>query len=199
MAEADQEWRAWKRNWEQAQFRGAIFFVETDNRSSGRRVAVHQYPKRNTPYAEDMGRSAIRVHVQGYLIGHPGSVADPEKGTTREPVSYLQLKDNLILALEADGPGLLRLPMQFQKNDMMVMVMSYSVTESRERGGMCMVEMDFVEYGDPAYRTNISTSSEIMKSSAATERAVTPPPTPTTPKEVAPFVKIHNDAELGSA
>ena len=174
-----------------------MFFVDTENRASGRRVAVHQYPKRNAPYAEDMGRQAFRITVQGYLIGSPGLQLD--NNVTRNEVDYLTLKDNLIDALEADGPGLLRLPLQYKMLDVTVMVQSYTVTESRERGGMASVEMEFIEYGDPAYRTNISTNAEVMKSAAAAEKTIVPPAKPTTPKEVEPFAKIHTDADIGSA
>src|SRR4051812_45354637 len=119
----------WRDKWQTATFRGATFFVETDVRGGGRRVALHQYPKRNTPYAEDMGHTANRFIVHGYLIG-------PD---------YLDLKNSLIDALEKDGPGMLRLPLPYQMADVNVMVQAYSITEARERGGACAVEMDFVE------------------------------------------------------
>ena len=32
------------------------FYVEIASKSGGRRTAFHQFPKRDTPYAEDMGR-----------------------------------------------------------------------------------------------------------------------------------------------
>jgi prophage DNA circulation protein len=41
-----------------ASFRGVIFHVETGGKSSGRRTVTHEYPKRDDPYAEDMGRVA---------------------------------------------------------------------------------------------------------------------------------------------
>jgi DNA circularisation protein N-terminus len=168
----------WRINYLQALFREEIFFVENQSRASGRRVALHQYPKRNLPYAEDMGRSALHFVVQGYLIGR----------------FYHQLKDKLIAALEKDGPGRLRLPMQYggPSNDVTVMVQSYTVSENRERGGMCGVEMDFVEYGNPAYRPNISTPDQLFTAAAATEKAVMGPPTPTTAQEVAPIAQVHS-------
>src|SRR5262245_21955657 len=112
----------WREDYVQAQFRDAIFFVETDSRSGGRRVAVHQYPKRNVPYAEDMGRTAVRITVQGYLISNwgrsPAADADTAgRGRQGEPIDYRILKNNLIEALERDGPGWLRLPMQYLKQD----------------------------------------------------------------------------------
>jgi prophage DNA circulation protein len=52
-----------------ASFSGVPYHVEHQARSSGRRIVMHEYPKRNTPYAEDMGRHAIRYQVTGYLVG----------------------------------------------------------------------------------------------------------------------------------
>jgi prophage DNA circulation protein len=160
----------WRDKWQEASFRGAMFFVETDTRAGGRRVALHQYPKRNTPYSEDMGRAANRFIVQGYLIGpnfgNP-HLAGPAPQNPQN--NYLDLKDTLILALEKDGPGQLRLPLPYMMADVTVMVMSYTVTEARERGGMCMVQMEFVEYGDPVYRQTVSTAEEINKSATKVE------------------------------
>lgn len=147
----------WRARYQLAYFRSAYFHVETDARQGGRRVAVHQYPKRNTPYAEDMGRSANRFLVQGYLIGP----------------TYWDAKNILIGELEKDGPGRLRLPLPYQMADVTVMVMSYTVTEARERGGYCTIEMDFVEYGDPNYRQQVSTTAQIDKSASNIEGKLT--------------------------
>ena len=152
----------WRDRYQQAQFRWAIFFVENDARAGGRRVALHEYPKRNVPYAEDMGRSAIRFTVQGYLIGLSPAQED----------SYLDLKDDLISCLEQDGPGVLQLPLPYGRKTIKVMVQAYNITESRERGGICTVDMTFVEYGDPTYRSTVSTSAEIEKSAGGMEKAV---------------------------
>jgi hypothetical protein len=161
----------WRDKFQQAMFRGAIFYVDTDSRVGGRRVALHQYPKRNIPYAEDMGRSAVTVSVQGYLIG---------------PI-YLQLKDNLISALEQDGPGMLRLPMPYQMADIQVMVQQYSISESREKGGFCTVEMSFVEYGDPVYRPVQYGPGQVANSAQNLNSSVIGPPAPDTASQVQPY------------
>src|SRR5262245_11492172 len=97
----------WRDKWLPAEFRGARFFVENDAQAGGRRVALHEYPKRSIPYAEDMGRAARRFSVQGYLIGHlPGRTVGSRPDATRN-ISYFDLKNDLIDALEADGPGVL--------------------------------------------------------------------------------------------
>jgi len=162
----------WRDIWEDASFRGAKFFVETNSRQGGRRVALHEYPNRNTPYAEDMGRAAFKISVQGYCIGP----------------YYLRMKDQLILELEKNGPGTLVLPMQYLRTDVEVMVNSYAVTESRERGGICMVEMQFVEYGDPAYREVAWSPAQMDQSARGVEAAVTGTPTATTAEEISPYI-----------
>jgi prophage DNA circulation protein len=170
----------WRDKYKQAFFRGVVFHVDTDRRAGGRRVALHQYPKRSIPYAEDMGRTANSFSVQGYLIG-------PD---------YLDNKTALIEALEADGPGNLRLPLPYAMSDVMVMVRAYGITESRERGGMCTVEMEFVEYGTPLYRPTISTSALIQTAATQAENAVLGPEQPTvdTATQAAPYVNIYQNA-----
>ncbi|MEY9179724.1 DNA circularization N-terminal domain-containing protein [Bradyrhizobium sp. USDA 313] len=125
----------WRRKFRQASFRGAIFFVESGGRSSGRRVVVHTYPKRNDPYSEDMGRAPVTFHVSGWLIGE----------------NYLLLRDILISALEEDGPGTLQMPFDYMGQNMQVMAGTYTITETRERGGYCSVEMEFTEFGTPGF------------------------------------------------
>jgi hypothetical protein len=173
----------WRDKWKQAMYRGAEFFVETDTRSSGRRVAIHEYPKRNVPYSEDMGRKAVKITVQGYLITGPGED------------TYLIKKDLLIEQLEKDGPGMLRLPLPYQAQDVEVMVVGYTVTETRERGGYCTIDMEFVEYGDPTYRSNISTGGEIRKAAGTTEDVVVGPSTDMTAQEVAAYWQAYQAAQ----
>jgi prophage DNA circulation protein len=167
----------WRDVWAVAKFRDAEFYVETNARQGGRRVALHQYPKRSVPYAEDMGRTANQFIVQGYCIGP----------------YYLGRKDDLIEKLEMDGPGTLVLPLQYKLIDVEVMVASYSVTESRERGGICMVEMNFIEYGDPNYRETPSIPAQVEQSAAAVEQAVVGPQTPQQAEQTQEETGQYND------
>lgn len=173
----------WRQKWQQASFRGVPFFVEGSSQAGGRRVALHEYPKRDTPYAEDMGRAAKRFPVSGYLIG-------PD---------YLDDKDALIEALEKAGPGMLRLPVPYKLQDVEVMVASFSVTESRERGGFCTVEMDFLEYGDPAYRKTSSSPEAINSSARGVEQSVAGDATRSTGTEAAPYLKLYDSVRGGEA
>jgi prophage DNA circulation protein len=178
----------WRNKFQQAMFRDAIFFVETDARQGGRRVALHEYPKRNVPYAEDMGKKALHFIVQGYLIGHMPYTANlSDSREDRAATSYLDMKDALIDALEADGPGRLRLPLPYRMSDIDVMVQTYSISETRERGGVAILEMEFTEYGDPLYRQVAWSPAQIDTSAANVETTVTGQTTPQTATEVAPY------------
>ena len=127
----------WRDSLIPASFRGAIFHVEASARKSGRRTVVHQYPKRNVPYAEDMGREAVQWTFTGYLILR-------DKGI---PGGLLASIGNLIGALEADDAGMLMHPIL---GAMLVMCVSYSYSDKRTAGGYVEFDMNFVEAGTPA-------------------------------------------------
>lgn len=146
---------------EQASFRGLIFHVETGARLSGRRTVVHEYPKRNDPYAEDMGRQARRFHFAGYLIYRPGN---PLYEYTRQRVL-------LYNALEEDGPGWLIHPV-FCPGGRNVMCERYTMVESRTRGGFSEFEMQFVEAGQAGNSVAlVNTVAQVAQAAANIENA----------------------------
>ena len=123
----------------------------------GRRIVNHEFPKRDVPYAEDMGRRAREFTVRGYLIVYPGSssyMPHPESSPLRDP-NYLNQRDKLIKALEStDGPAILQLPLLGALN---VMCTRYRVTEEEKIGGYCVFDMTFTEFGQaPATGTRES-------------------------------------------
>jgi prophage DNA circulation protein len=122
-----------------ALFRGAPFHVDANSRSSGRRLVLHEFPKRDMPYAEDMGRKARSFPVTGYVIG-------PD---------YTIYRELLVLALEASGPGLLILPTLLQRDSIMCQVRDYTVRETRQAGGMAEFDMQFVEAGEAGFSINV--------------------------------------------
>jgi prophage DNA circulation protein len=121
----------WRDRLRPASFRGVEFKVEVGSRTGGRRLAPHEFPKRDEPYTEDMGRKGRAFGVTGYLIGS----------------DYQSQRDRLIEALEREGASQLVHPTlgQFQ-----VSAGIYSCAERRERGGFCEVEMQFFEAGSQA-------------------------------------------------
>jgi len=139
---------AWRQYLKRASFRGEQFYVDTGVRESGRRVVQHEFPKRDVPYAEDMGRRAREFTVRGYLIVYPVSSNAGSPKFPNDPLkqaSYLRARDKLITALEStEGPANLQLPLLGILN---VMCVRYRVTEEEKFGGYCVFDMTFTEFG----------------------------------------------------
>jgi prophage DNA circulation protein len=126
----------WRLKLRPASFKGVVFFVEVDAKAGGRRIALHEYPKRDIPYAEDMGRRAKRFAITAYVIGVQ---------TRNVWTNYQDQRDLLINAIEAEGAGTLIRPTTAY--DIEVVAEGYSVTERREKGGYAQFDITFIESG----------------------------------------------------
>jgi len=142
-----------------ASWRGVIFYVETGARLSGRRTVVHEYPKRNEPYSEDMGRHARRLHFSGYLVYRVN--------TPPGMSPYHSQRTRLINALEQDGPGRLIHPV-FWPQGANCMCERYTMVENRQRGGFTEFEMMFVEVGTPGNFTAAANTASAVNTNADT-------------------------------
>ncbi|MBT1509403.1 DNA circularization N-terminal domain-containing protein [Bradyrhizobium sp. SRL28] len=131
---------AWRGKWMPARFRNAKFHVDSAVRESGRRIVPHEYPKKEVPYAEDMGRRAREFTIRGYIVVYPRDV----DGDDLKKKDYTIARDALIAALETDGPSELQLPLL---GVMQVACTRYRITEENRAGGYCSFDMSFVEYG----------------------------------------------------
>jgi prophage DNA circulation protein len=118
----------WRAALQPASFGGVEFHVEVSGKSGGRRIAGHEYPKADTPFAEDMGRKAAGWQVTAYLIGD----------------DYTADRDALLAVCDSEGPFTLVHP---TFGAMQVHCGPYTASESRERGGYAQVEMAFFEAG----------------------------------------------------
>jgi prophage DNA circulation protein len=124
---------AWKDKLQPATFRGVPFEVESDDGSFGRRTQVHEYPQRDKPYAEDLGRATRELNVTAFLVG----------------ADYLDARDKLLEALETAGPGTLVHPWY---GELKVSLKEPArVSHSIANGGMCTVQLSFVEAGELAF------------------------------------------------
>ncbi len=111
-----------------ASFRGVPFYVEEVRRTGGRRGQVHEYPLRDDPFVEDLGRRARTFPVVGYVLGD----------------DYLDVKDALIEALEdVAGPGELVHPYYGRKK--CICLGEFDVTESERDGGIARFSIPFQE------------------------------------------------------
>ena len=121
-------YQPWRAALQPASFGGAGFHIEVGSKSGGRRIVGHEYPKAETPFAEDMGRKATGWQITAYLIG-------PD---------YLDDRDALTSVCDTEGPFTLVHP---TFGAMQVHCGPYTASESRERGGYAQVDMTFFEAG----------------------------------------------------
>ena len=146
---------SWRDDLRPASFRGVPFFVADAEGQGGRRGALHQYPQRDTPYWEDLGRQARTVTLTAYLIGD-----DVAARAAR-----------LIEVLEAAGPGYLVHP---HKGTMRMAVASYRETHRIAQGRATWYEITFQEAGEAAYpATTADTTARV--GAAADEAEPTQP------------------------
>ena len=125
----------------QASFRGAAFEVDDADESGGRRLARHEYPLRDLPFAEDLGRKAGEWRIRAFIV----------QGRTRD---YAEARDALRKALTAYGPATLIHPWL---GEITVAVERFSLRETTSKGGYCEFDIDFVEAGqreNPAAKTD---------------------------------------------
>ena len=110
-----------------ASFRGVAFHVETSERTGGRRTVKHEFPQRDDPYVDDMGRQARVFRVNGYVLGD----------------DFAKQRDALISALEDQaGPGELVHPYYGAKR---AICSGFTFSDARDDGGMSLFAIDFEE------------------------------------------------------
>lgn len=120
---------AWRDNLRPASFRGVPFRIDSASLIAGRRLARHEYPQRDMPYLEDMGRKAREYRIEAMILGS----------------DYMRGRDELIAALEAPGAGQLVHP--YYGTLQVVVSGDCEVSESTQHGGLASITIVFVEAG----------------------------------------------------
>lgn len=124
----------WRDRLQPASFRGVAFeYLADDVSGIGRRNQLHEYPKRDQGYVEDMGRSTESIDIEARLVG----------------ADYLARLDELLKALRAEGPGELVHP--FYGRLQVVANPACRVRHSMEDGGLCQISLSFTESGENQY------------------------------------------------
>lgn len=57
------------KNLRPASWRGVPFQVDSTDMGAGRRTQLHEYPQRDKPWVEDLGRAAREVAFDGFVTG----------------------------------------------------------------------------------------------------------------------------------
>ena len=120
----------WTENLRPASFRGVSFFIESADQTGGRHTVVHEYPQLDKPYAEDIGARPHEFQLTGFVIGD----------------DYMQQRDDLITALDTEGPGVLIHPYRGSLN--VNTNGPYTIHEEKARGRMATITMSFVLAAD---------------------------------------------------
>lgn len=137
-------------------FRAVPFVIEGGEQEGGRRLALHEYPDRDEPYPEDLGRRARRFSLDVFVHGD----------------AYMAARDELVAALEESGPGVLIHP---YRGRLSVVVEAYSVSERTDDGGVARFSLTLLESGEqPQPEVSEATDASILaRALAAVEAATT--------------------------
>lgn len=137
-------------------FRGVGFHVERTSADQGRRVQVHEYPLRDRPYAEDLGRKKREWTIEAYLIGD----------------DYDLQRDQLLEAVELPGAGELVHPYYGRRR--VVITGGCRVRESTRNGGMANISFTVVEADDTARlpRASMDTAAVVEDAAEAARTSI---------------------------
>ncbi|MGV3793338.1 DNA circularization protein [Citrobacter portucalensis] len=140
---------AWKDRLQPASFRGVPFKVDNEDAGAGRRVETHEYPNRDKPYTEDLGKVTFRPNITAYVVGDD---------------CYDQ-RDKLIEALNKPGPGTLVHPTYGEVSVCVDGEARVSTTSSE--GRMVRFDLRFVEAGELSYPTAGAATAQTLVSSCS--------------------------------
>jgi prophage DNA circulation protein len=118
----------WSDRFQEGSFRGVPFLITSAPRQIGRRQEMHEYPGRDTPWTEDLGRSGRRWQIECFVIGPDYDLA----------------RNALEAALEKPGPGTLIHP---YLGTLQASAGVATVVDSTAEGGMASFSIPFLEAG----------------------------------------------------
>jgi prophage DNA circulation protein len=143
---------SWFDELQQASFRGVPFGVLGGNSRFGRKVAVHEYPMRDKPYVEDLGRAKRPVNITGFLV---------ENSLVYGGGSAFAQRDAMVTAAETKGPGILIHPTLGQLT-VSVPADGLSVTERWDLGRVFEISFSFIESGDRLFPSASTTTGSAL-------------------------------------
>jgi len=114
----------WRDSLLPASFRGVSFFVDAAGVPVGRKGQLHEYPKRDEPYFEQMGKQAQVHKLTAFVIG----------------ADCFEHRDKLLEALEKEGAGELVHPWLGR---MQVQVGECDLQHDRREGGIARFDLTF--------------------------------------------------------
>lgn len=136
-----------------ASFRGVSFSVQIGSATFGRRLALHEYPYRDKPWPEDLGRRPRRFRVYGFLVGD----------------DVIAQRGAMVAAAETKGTGTLVHPTY---GALTVSVETFEVRERWDQGRVFELEFEFIEGGLRIFPAAANaTGSQVTTAAAAADSA----------------------------
>ena len=132
----------------EASYRGVSFYVNEATMSAGRRVVLHEYPQRDKPYVEDLGRATRKITERCFVCGE----------------DYIEQTQKILEVLEKPGSGTLIHPWLGQMTVTPTEVSTVSYVNGQER--YATFSLTFVEAGELSYPTAAQDTASQLKSMA---------------------------------
>lgn len=145
----------WREDYQTGSFRGAAFRTEQHEARGGRRTITHEFPGRDEPLVEDLGRAAKSFSIDVWVGGE----------------YYFGDRDALIDALDQGGTGLLIHPWLGR---MTVSVIDWSCAENTEEGGIARFSIGFAESGVPTPAVQTADGNSLSREAADSAIAAAP-------------------------
>lgn len=136
----------WRDQLRPASFRGVPFHALSDSATFGRRTVLHEYPFRDLPYVEDMGRRAREIRVVGFVIGD----------------DFMVQRDAMIEAIEQAGSGKLVHP-QYGELNVSITDSGVTVDHATAEGGIARISFACIESGEAKFPIAQAATQDLLK------------------------------------
>lgn len=151
-----------------ASWRNVPFGVEEEEGTAGRKNVVHNYPDRDLPWVEDMGKQGPVLRLTGFLVEGGGDYG----GTG----SVLSQRERMLKAVETAGDGELVHPTMGHFLDMALLDFHHEAV--KDQGGVIRLRFTFMRSGNqifPSVKTGAAAGTigavTALRTSAATSFA----------------------------
>ena len=135
---------SWAQQLQPGSWRGVGFVLDAGETAAGRRVAIHEYPYRDTAWAEDLGKLPRRFSVTAFIVGD----------------DVYQQRDAMLAASEQAGPGTLVHP---TLGSIQCVLLEFHCADRRERGRVVELQFAFIVAGDVQFpATLIATGQAVL-------------------------------------
>lgn len=139
---------AWRDQKRAASFRGVPFEAVTDSQPAGQRTQVHEYPQRDKPLVEPLGKKTNEIKFRAFVAGD----------------DCLDRRDKLLAAIEEPGAGELIHPWF---GSLTVSCTGCEVSHSSLEQGVVRFELTFVEgEAEPAYPVAGEDAASVLNAAA---------------------------------